>query len=164
IYYHDLEAQRTDIQTRLDAADKATTEARAALNKVKEHLHERRLVRQEGEIKLEQLHERSLTELGYSHQYLVTNFGPNQPIYLGDDEDFQTVAFDRKEQQQRLRLAKRDLNALGKINPLALEEYAAVQERHDYLTQQLSDLEASRKNLLNIIEDVDATVLKVFTA
>src|SRR5699024_12340124 len=66
--YHDLEAQRTDIQTRLDAADQATTEARAAINKVKEHLHERRLVRQEREIKHEQLNERSITELGYSHE------------------------------------------------------------------------------------------------
>jgi len=162
--YHDLEAQRTDIQTRLDAADQATTEARAALNKVKEHLHERRLVRQEREIKLEQLHERSITELGYSHEYLVANFGPNQPIYLGDEESAEAVAFNRKEQQKRLRSAKRNLSALGKINPLALEEFAAVQERHEYLNQQLSDLEESRKDLIRIIEDVDATVLKVFTA
>ncbi len=162
--YQDLEEQRIELQNNLDTTEQNTIQSREALTKVKEQLHQRSLVRQEHQLKLEQLHERSLNELGYSHQYLVTNFGPNQPIYLGDDEDFQTVAFDRKEQQQRLRLAKRDLNALGKINPLALEEYAAVQERHDYLTQQLSDLEASRKTLLNIIEDVDATVLKVFTA
>ena len=53
---------------------------------------------------------------------------------------------------------------IGKINPLALEEYAAVQERYEYLTQQLEDLEASRRDLLKIIEDVNDTVLKVFTS
>src|SRR5699024_11456453 len=66
-------------------------------------------------------------------------------------------------QEKRLRTAKRNLSALGKINPLALEEYEAVQERYEYLTNQLSDLEDSRRNLLKIIEDVDATVLEVFT-
>src|SRR5699024_6649008 len=76
----------------------------------------------------------------------------------------EVVAFNRKDQQKRLRSAKRNLSALGKINPLALEEFAAVQERHEYLNQQLSDLEESRKDLLRIIEDVDATVLQVFTA
>src|SRR5699024_1246170 len=162
--YQELEQQGQQLQGKVDLTEQKFNQARKQLTNVQEQLHERKLLRQEHQLKLEQLHERSLNELGYSHQYLVTNFGPNQPIYLGDVEDFQTVAFDRKEQKQRLRLAKRDLNALGKINSLALEEYAAVQERHDYLTQQLSDLEASRKTLLNIIEDVDATMLKVFTA
>src|SRR5699024_6659545 len=138
--YHDLEAQRTDIQTRLDAADKATTEARAALNKVKEHLHERRLVRQEREIKLEQLHERSITELGYSHEYFHANLGPNQPSYPGDEERAEAGALNRKEEQQRWRSAKRKLSALGETNPLALEKFPAVQERHVYLRQHLRDL------------------------
>src|SRR5699024_2298615 len=74
------------------------------------------------------------------------------------------ISFNREEQVKLLRSAKRNLSALAKINPLALEEYAAVQERHEYLTQQLSDLEESRKDLLQIIEDVNATVLKVFTS
>ena len=162
--YQELEQQRQQLQEKLELAERTTNHARQQLAKVQEQLHERKLVRQEHELKLEQLHERSLAELGYSHQYLVSNFGPNQPIYLGEDEDSQTVAFDRKEQEKRLRSAKRNLSALGKINPLALEEYSAVQERHEYLTQQLDDLEGSRRDLLQIIQDVNATVLKVFTA
>lgn len=162
--YQELEQQRQQLQEKLELAERTTNQAREQLVKVQEQLHERKLLRQEHELKLEQLHERSLTELGYSHQYLVSNFGPNQPIYLGEDEASETVAFDRKEQEKRLRSAKRNLSALGKINPLALEEYAAVQERHEYLTQQLNDLEESRRDLLQIIEDVNATVLKVFTS
>src|SRR5699024_9868494 len=162
--YQELEQQRQQLQEKLELAERTTNHARQQLAKVQEQLHERKLVRQEHELKLEQLHERSLAELGYSHQYLVSNFGPNQPIYLGEDEDSQTVALDRKEQEKRLRSAKRNLSALGKINQLALEEYSAVQERHEYLTQQLDDLEGSRRDLLQIIQDVNATVLKVFTA
>lgn len=161
--YQELEEQRNTLAGQFESADKTVNESRQQLAKLQEQLQQRRLQRQEHELKLEQLHERSLNELGYSHQYLVSNFGPHQPIYLDEEEASEAIAFDRKEQEKRLRTAKRNLSALGKINPLALEEYEAVQERYEYLTNQLSDLEDSRRNLLKIIEDVDATVLEVFT-
>ncbi|MCY1159654.1 MAG: Chromosome partition protein Smc, partial [Citricoccus sp.] len=74
----------------------------------------------------------------------------------------ETVPYDRAEQQRRLRRAERELAALGRVNPLALEEFAAVEERHRFLTGQLADLDASRRDLLKIIQDVDDTVLRVF--
>lgn len=162
--FQELESQRGELASKTDAAQNATQQARQELAKLQEQLHERRLVRQEHEIKLEQLQERALNELGYSHQYLVSHFGPDQPVDTGDEDTTQTVLYDRSEQQKRLRTAKRNLSALGKINPLALEEYTAVQERHEYLTQQLEDLEGSRRDLLKIIEDVNATVLEVFSS
>ena len=162
--YETLEAQRVEMVTQLEDSEKAIASLREELTHVQEQLHERRLVRQEHEIKLEQLRDRALTELGYSHEYLIKNFGPDQPVDTGDDESTEIILYDRHEQQKRLRTAKRNLSALGKINPLALEEYAAVQERYEYLTQQLEDLEASRRDLLKIIEDVNDTVLKVFTS
>lgn len=161
--YQELEEQRNTLAGQFESAAKTVNESRQQLAKLQEQLQQRRLQRQEHELKLEQLHERSLNELGYSHQYLVSNFGPHQPIYLDEEELSEAIAFDRTEQEKRLRTAKRNLSALGKINPLALEEYEAVQERHEYLTKQLSDLEDSRRDLLKIIEDVDATVLEVFT-
>ena len=159
-----LEHQRAELQTEVDSAEQAVKTSRSQLAKLQEQLHERRLVRQEHEIKLAQLHERSLNELGYSHQYLVAHFGPDQPIDTGDDGALVALTYNRGEQQKRLRAAKRQLKELGKINPLALEEYKAVQERHEYLSQQLADLEDSRRNLLKIIEDVNATVLEVFSS
>ncbi|GAA4766003.1 AAA family ATPase [Citricoccus nitrophenolicus] len=81
-----------------------------------------------------------------------------------EDADPETVPYDRAEQQKRLRRAERELSALGRVNPLALEEYAAVEERHRFLTGQLDDLDSSRRDLLSIIQDVDATVLRVFSA
>ena len=133
--YQELEEQRNTLAGQFESADNTVNESRQQLAKLQEQLQQRRLQRQEHELKLEQLHERSLNELGYSHQYLVSNFGPHQPIYLDEEEASEAIAFDRKEQEKRLRTAKRNLSALGKINPLALEEYEAVQERVRIINQ-----------------------------
>ncbi|WMY77085.1 AAA family ATPase [Citricoccus sp. I39-566] len=92
--------------------------------------------------------------------------GPSSGPVAGDagSESSDTVPYDRAEHQKRLRRAERELAALGRVNPLALEEYAAVEERHRFLTGQLEDLDASRRDLLTIIQDVDDTVLRVFSA
>ena len=73
------------------------------------------------------------------------------------------TAYVREEQQKRLRAAERDLALLGRVNPLALEEFTAMEERHKFLTEQLEDLKKTRKDLLDIVKDVDARVLEVFT-
>ncbi len=52
---------------------------------------------------------------------------------------------------------------LGKVNPLALEEFSAMEERHKFLTEQLEDLKSTRKDLLDIVREVDARVEEVFT-
>ena len=70
--------------------------------------------------------------------------------------------FVREEQEKRLRKAERDLSSLGRVNPLALEEFAALEERHQFLSTQLEDLKSSRKDLLDIIKEVDDRVQKVF--
>ena len=70
----------------------------------------------------------------------------------------------RAEQEKRLRTAERALHLLGKVNPLALEEFAAMEERHAFLTEQLEDLKATRRDLLDIVREVDERVKQVFTA
>ena len=68
--------------------------------------------------------------------------------------------YDREEQTKRLRAAPA---VLGKVNPLALEEFSALEERHKFLTEQLEDLRATRKDLLDIVREVDSRVQQVFT-
>ncbi len=75
-----------------------------------------------------------------------------------------TYPYVREEQQKRLKTAERALAMLGRINPLALEEYSAMEERHKFLTEQLEDLKRTRKDLLDIVREVDARVQEVFTA
>jgi len=73
------------------------------------------------------------------------------------------MPFDRPTQERRAKKAERELNELGRVNPLALEEFAALEERYNFLSTQLEDVKAARKDLLDVIADVDERILQVFT-
>jgi chromosome segregation protein len=75
-----------------------------------------------------------------------------------------TTTFDRSKQQARLASAERKLAQLGRVNPLALEEFAALEQRHKFLTEQLADLTATRKDLLTIIDEIDLKMQDIFGA
>jgi chromosome segregation protein len=75
-----------------------------------------------------------------------------------------TVPYVRAEQEKRAATAQRQLDQLGKVNPLALEEYAALEERHQFLATQLEDLKKTRRDLLTVVKEVDDRVQQVFTS
>ena len=70
----------------------------------------------------------------------------------------------REEQQQRLAAAERKLAQLGRINPLALEEFAALEQRHKFLADQLADLNKTRSDLMDIIAGLDEKMQGIFGA
>jgi chromosome segregation protein len=74
------------------------------------------------------------------------------------------VPYVRAEQEARAAEAERQLTRLGKVNPLALEEYEALQERHQFLATQLDDLRKTRRDLLMVVKEVDDRVQEVFTS
>jgi chromosome segregation protein len=74
------------------------------------------------------------------------------------------VPYLREEQEARAAEAERQLARLGKVNPLALEEYTALQERHQFLATQLEDLRKTRRDLLMVVKEVDDRVQEVFAA
>jgi chromosome segregation protein len=84
----------------------------------------------------------------------------------GDDppEPPRGIPYVREEQEQRAAAAERQLARLGKVNPLALEEYAALQERHQFLATQLEDLRKTRRDLLTVVKEVDDRVQEVFAS
>lgn len=151
------------------------------LAELTDSVHKDELARAQQRLRIEALEARSIDELGMSAEQLVAEYGPDQPVPVPAaastdkwaalrapvDEDGQPlvegVPFVRAEQEKRLKKAERDLAALGKVNPLALEEFAALEERHQFLSSQLEDLKASRKDLLDIIKEVDNRVQQVFT-
>ncbi|MEP9381169.1 chromosome segregation protein SMC [Nocardioides sp. KR10-350] len=129
-------------------------------------VHRDEMARAQQRMRIEQLEEKALAELGLDAAALVGDYGPDKPVPqppLEDGTEPEPVAYVREEQAARLKKAERALNQLGKVNPLALEEFAAMEERHKFLTEQLEDLKQTRKDLLDIVREVDARVEQVFT-
>ncbi|WP_104107224.1 chromosome segregation protein SMC [Nocardioides sp. 616] len=131
-------------------------------------VHRDEMARTQQRMRIEQLEERALEELGLAAEALVAEYGPHNPVpFSGEvaegEERPEPTPFVREEQQKRLRSAERALSMLGRVNPLALEEFSAMEERHKFLTEQLEDLRSTRKDLLDIVREVDARVEQVFT-
>ena len=131
-------------------------------------VHRDEMARTQQKMRIEQLEERALDELGLDAEALVSDYGPHQLVpFTGEvaegAEPPEPTPFDREAQQKRLRSAERALSMLGRVNPLALEEFSAMEERHKFLTEQLEDLKRTRRDLLDIIREVDLRVEQVFT-
>ena len=172
---------RDEAEARRRSAEAATVETRQAsraagqrLEELTRGAHRDELARIERRMRIEQLEEKSLTELGLEGDQLVAEYGPDQPVpvitrpdgtTLGpDDEVPEPVVYVRAEQEKRLRRAERGLAALGRVNPLALEEFEALKIRHAFLAEQLADLKQTRADLLALIDDVDKRVQEIFEA
>ncbi|MDN4172828.1 chromosome segregation protein SMC [Nocardioides sp. SOB77] len=132
--------------------------------------HRDELARAQQRMRIEQLEQRAVEELGLAPDVLVADYGPDRPVPVApapdaaeDDPAPEPVPFVRAEQEKRLRSAERALATLGRVNPLALEEFSAMEERHKFLTEQLEDLRKTRKDLLDIVREVDTRVEQVFT-
>jgi chromosome segregation protein len=59
---------------------------------------------------------------------------------------------------------ERELRLMGPINPLALEEHSALQERHTFLEAQLDDVRSARRELTKVIKAIDTEIVEVFGA
>jgi chromosome segregation protein len=146
----------------------------ADLEELTSSVHRDEVARAEQRLRIEALQERAMAEFGLEAEALIAEYGPEQlvpPSLRAPGDEVDPAApeptpypYVRAEQERRLRTAEKALALLGKVNPLALEEFAALEERHRFLTEQLDDLKRSRKDLLDLIHDVDARVEEVFTA
>ncbi|MER7357026.1 AAA family ATPase, partial [Nonomuraea dietziae] len=129
------------------------------LDKLVNRVHGSEVARTEQRLRLEQLEQRALEEFGVEAEALVGEYGPAAPV-PGDPP----VPYVRAEQEKRMRAAERQMNQLGKVNPLALEEFAALEERHAFLTSQLEDLKKTRRELMTVVQEVDNRVEQMFSS
>ena len=185
--------ERAAIETERSQALAATNEVREEIDRLTKELgsltdaaHREEVARAEQRMRLEALAERAMSELGLELDPLVEEYGPHMlvpeliedadnasdPGFTTDRDAAQASAggsdhlgrpYVRSEQEKRLAKASRDLARLGKVNPLALEEHAALEQRHQFLAEQLADLKRSRDDLLSIVEEIDSRVQEVFT-
>ncbi|WP_281861898.1 chromosome segregation protein SMC [Salana multivorans] len=160
---------RGEIEEHLASARARADHLSARLREVTEAFHRDELARAEHRLRVEELERRSLDELAVDPEALLEEFGPQVPVPvldaepLDDDGTLPTVPFDRAAQEKRLRAAERALALLGRVNPLALEEHAALEERHAFLVEQVADVRKSRADLLEIVREIDERVEQVFT-
>ncbi len=143
------------------------------LESLRDSVHRDELARAEQRMRIEQIEAKALEDFGIEADVLIDEYGPDQlvppsPRAPGDEipegePDPEPYPYVRSEQEKRLKEAERGLAVLGKVNPLALEEFSAMEERHRFLTEQLDDLKRTRDDLLDIVKEVDERVEQVFT-
>lgn len=149
-------AQRDDLHARVSQLQSELSRVRDRLSAVQQQLHRAQTQAHEAEVKkeaaavrVEQVEKNVLEQLGIA---------PDDLIAQTDLTDF-----DRTAEQKRLQDAEKALKSLGKVNPLALEEYKALEERYSFLSTQLMDVKKAREDLKSVIRDVDDTILQLFT-
>ncbi|HEU5474604.1 MAG TPA: chromosome segregation protein SMC [Actinophytocola sp.] len=171
-------AQRQDRERVLADVRGAVRELATQLEKLTDAVHRDEVLRAEQRLRLEQLETRIAEEFGIGLDDLVAEYGPDVdvppgPLELAEYEAASErgegvfpplpIRYDRDTQARRAKRAERDLTLLGKVNPLALEEFAALEERYKFLSTQLEDLKATRRDLLTVVKEVDDKILEVFT-
>jgi chromosome segregation protein len=187
------ESERTAVTTELAELRSQESSVRERLAGLTESVHSLELQIHEKRLHVTGLLERVQSELGLDEDILVSEYGPDQGVPqdpLADatppdadgeasteptDTDAEggapareagaaTVPYDRAQQRRRLQEAERKLTQLGRVNPLALEEFEALEQRHKFMTEQLADLTQTRKDLLTIIEELDERMQAIFLA
>jgi chromosome segregation protein len=131
-------------------------------------VHKDEIARAEQRLRIETLETKTVEEFGIDTSTLVNEYGPDNDVptfHETDDGEIiatELVPYRRDQQEKRLASAERSLNLLGKINPLALEEFTSLEERLKFLAEQLEDLKKTKKDLLDIIKEVDDRVQSIF--
>ncbi|MGI8881748.1 MAG: chromosome segregation protein SMC [Jatrophihabitans sp.] len=174
-----LQRSRTERESEAQQVRVRTRELAARLETLVDAVHRDEVLRAEQRLRIEALETRAVEEYGVEPDALVAEYGPDQltppsSIEIAEfaeakerGEDVVAPAagpFHRPTQEKRAARAERDLALLGRVNPLALEEFAALEERHQFLSTQLEDLKDTRRDLLTVIKEVDARILEVFAA
>ncbi|MEU0302164.1 AAA family ATPase [Streptomyces sp. NPDC006175] len=169
------EAAKAERERDLAAERGRGRDLKSELDRLTDSVHRGEVLGAEKRLRIEQVEARALEEFGVEPAGLAAEYGPEQPVppspaaegeeLPADPEDprNQPKPFVRAEQEKRLKAAERAYQQLGKVNPLALEEFSALEERHKFLSEQLEDLKKTRADLMQVIKEVDERVEQVFT-
>ena len=163
-----LEANRTEREGETLTVRSRSRELTQELDQLTSSVHRDEIARAEQRMRVEALQTKAVEELGIDIPTLIGEYGPNNdvPTFIetetGEIVATELIPYRRDQQEKRLASAERSLTLLGKINPLALEEYNALEERLKFLAEQLEDLKRTKKDLLDIIKEVDDRVQQIF--
>ena len=173
-----LAAERQQRSAAMTAVRDEANTLNARVAALTDSLHRDEVANAQAALRIEQLEQMVMEQFGMAPADLIAEYGPDialPPTELEMAEFEQArergeqvtapapMPFDRATQERRAKRAERDLAELGRVNPLALEEFAALEERYNFLSTQLEDVKAARKDLLDVVADVDARILQVFS-
>jgi chromosome segregation protein len=159
--YNSFENERTDQFQELTKVRGEIADIQQKLSDLTQSVHDIELQNHEKRLNLANLVTRAQEELGLDEATLLSEYNPENLIPASDPEGEPEV-FDRAKQFQRLKESEKLLEKLGRVNPLALEEFSALEQRHKFLTDQLQDLTETRKDLIKIIQDLDEKMQVIF--
>ena len=143
-------ATKTELSSRLHQAQAAVKSLSTAQEALRQQVNEATVAHAQAQVRLEEAAASLSSQLGMSADDLVNSHAP------GAD-------FDRAEAEAALAAGQRALDRLGKVNPLALEEFKALEERYNFLAQQLADIHQARQDLQEVISQVDDRILQLFS-
>ncbi|MCV7071358.1 AAA family ATPase, partial [Mycobacterium rufum] len=174
----EIAAERQVRAAELARAREEVTELTTRITALTDALHRDEVAKAQAALRIEQLEQQVLEQFGMAVADLVAEYGPDvalppSELEMAEYEQARErgeqvtapapMPYDRPTQERRAKRAERELAELGRVNPLALEEFAALEERYNFLSTQLEDVKAARKDLLDVVADVDARILQVFT-
>ncbi|MCX4094066.1 AAA family ATPase [Nocardia sp. alder85J] len=174
----DLVRRRTECAAAVDRIKERSRALATQLAQLTDTVHRDEVARAQSALRIEQLEQTIADQFGIALDDLIGEYGPDVPMppsalevqeYEQAKERGEAVSppqpmpYDRATEERRVKRAEKDLATLGKVNPLALEEFAALEERYNFLATQLEDVKKARQDLLDVVSDVDARILQVFS-
>ena len=167
-----LSERRSQVSQEVSDARRALDRLSAELSEATASAHQGQIAAEQTRLRVEDLQRRALEELSLEPEQLLAEFGPQMlvPMLPLDPDQVEKAAaaepsaYVRAEQERALARALKDLEKLGRVNPLALEEHEALASRHKFLVDQVQDLKQSKADLLRIVQDVDRLVEEAFAS
>ncbi|MFF4247824.1 AAA family ATPase [Streptomyces sp. NPDC001822] len=169
------EAAKAERERELAAERGRGRDLKGELDRLTDSVHRGEVHGAEKRLRMEQVEAKALEDFGVEPAALAAEYGPEQPVPPSPAAEGEELPADpghprnlpkpfvRAEQEKRMKTAERAYQQLGKVNPLALEEFSALEERHKFLSEQLEDLKKTRADLMQVIKEVDERVEQVFT-
>ncbi|QLY29883.1 chromosome segregation protein SMC [Nocardia huaxiensis] len=174
----ELVRRRSEIAAQVEQTKERSRALTTQLSQIVDAVHRDEVARAQAALRIEQLETTIAETFGVALEDLIAEYGPDTPMpptalemmeyeqakERGENvSEPQPMPYDRATQERRAKRAEKDLTTLGKVNPLALEEFAALEERYTFLNTQLEDVKKARQDLLDVVAEVDARILQVFT-
>ncbi|MFE2996403.1 chromosome segregation protein SMC [Nocardia sp. NPDC059246] len=174
----ELVRRRSEFAAQAEQTKERSRALTTQLTQLTDAVHRDEVARAQAALRIEQVETTISEQFGISLDDLIAEYGPDVPmpptaLELMEYEQArdrgeavsapQPMPYDRATQERRAKRAEKDLTTLGKVNPLALEEFAALEERYTFLNTQLEDVKKARQDLLDVVAEVDERILQVFT-